>query len=105
MNKIIHTTKKHIENQKKKYLFLSIILILGIISGILFIFFISKADKSRIIDEFELIFDTINNHKLNYTNTLINSLSLNLLSLLERVLQILIAKNFFVGDMHGIKFK
>ena len=48
MNKIMKKVKQSITNQKKKYLFLTTILIVGIISGIIFIFFISKEDKSLV---------------------------------------------------------
>ena len=82
MNKIINRTTKHINNQKKKYLFLLSIIGLGIISGIIFILFISKEDKSLIKEELEVVINTINNHKLNYFKTFINSFSSNLLSLL-----------------------
>jgi len=83
MNKIINRTKNHIEYQKKKYIFLFSILLVGIISGIFFILFISKEDKSLIKNELEIVFNTINNHKINYFSTFINSLSSNLLSLVS----------------------
>lgn len=83
MNRLTLRTKKHLEIQKKKYLFLFSIILVGIISGILFILFISKEDKQLIKKEFELIFDTINNHKINYFDTFINSISSNLLSLIS----------------------
>ncbi len=82
MNKIIDRTKKHIENQKKKYIFLISIILIGIISGLLFIFFLTKEDKLLVNKELESVINNINNHKINYYKTLINSLSNNLLSIL-----------------------
>lgn len=82
MNKIIDRTKKHIENQKKKYIFLISIILIGIISGIVFIFFLTKEDKLLVNKELESVINNINNHKINYFKTLINSLSNNLLSII-----------------------
>ena len=82
MNKIIDRTKKHIENQKKKYIFLISIILIGIISGLLFIFFLTKEDKLLVNKELESVINNINNHKINKYKTLINSLSNNLLSIL-----------------------
>ena len=82
MTTIINQTKNHIEKQKIKYMFLSTITVLGIISGILFILFISNKDKLLVKKEIEIIFDTINNHKINYISTFINSFSSYLLSIL-----------------------
>lgn len=82
MNRIVKRTRNHIENQKKKYLFLLGIIIIGIISGIIFILFISKEDKLLVKNEIEMVFTTISNHKINYISTLINSLSTYLLSLI-----------------------
>lgn len=80
--KIINQAKKSINNQKKKYLFLSIIILVGIISGILFIFFISKEDKSSINNELSTFFSNIKTNKLNYLNSLSNSVASNILYLL-----------------------
>lgn len=82
MNKIIAKAKNNISNQKKKYLFLSVITLIGIISGILFIFFISKTDKLLVKDELTLFFSNLKDNKLDYVSSLINSLSSNLLYLI-----------------------
>ena len=79
MNKKIRNTKSNIDYQIKKYLFLTTILVIGIISGIIFIFFISKTDKSLIKEQFENIIATINSNKINYLDTFINSITSNLL--------------------------
>ena len=42
MKRIVAKTKSNILNQKKKYLFLSIILLIGVVSGLLFILFIDS---------------------------------------------------------------
>lgn len=82
MNKIINRTKKHIENQKKKYIFLICIIIIGILSGLIFIFFLTSEDKLLINKELTLMINNICNHKINYFKTLINSLSNNILSII-----------------------
>ena len=82
MNKIVNRAKSHFENQKRRYLFLISIIAIGIISGILFILFISKTDKLLVRSELENVFETINNHKLNYFNTFLNSMLSSILSLL-----------------------
>lgn len=81
MNKIIKRAKNNVVNQKRKYLFLTIIMTIGIISGIIFIFFISKEDKSLVKQELELLFSNIKDNKLNYGNSLINSVSSSLVYL------------------------
>lgn len=73
--------KDKLLNQKKKYLFLLIIMIIGIISGILFLFFISKDDKTLLMDELNQFFISIKDNSLNTTNTLLNSISSNFLSI------------------------
>lgn len=82
MNRIVNRTKNHIEIQKKKYVFLLSIILIGIISGILFILFINKEDKLLVRKEIEIVFDTINNHKINYFSTFINSICSYMLSLI-----------------------
>lgn len=67
--------------QKRKYLFLLIIMLIGFISGILFLFFISREDTSLLSKELNSFFNNIKNNELNFTNTLINSISSNMLSL------------------------
>ena len=71
-----------IEIQKQKYIFLISIILIGIISGILFIFFITKEDKLLLNNELIKVIDSINNHKINHLKTLVNSLSNNLLTVI-----------------------
>ena len=68
--------------QKKKYAFLLTIMALGILAGILFVFFISSEDKTLLLDNLNGFFTSIKENKLNYTDSLINSISGNLLSIL-----------------------
>lgn len=82
MNRIINRAKKNITAQKKKYLFLVTIILIGIISGFLFIFFISKEDKSLVKLELENFFNYIKLNDINYFDSLINSVSSNLLYLI-----------------------
>ena len=81
MNKVIMKAKNNVVNQKRKYLFLATIMSIGIISGIIFIFFISKEDKSLVKQELDIFFTTIKDGKFIYTNSIINSIGNNLLYL------------------------
>ena len=82
MNKVFYRTKKHIDEEKKKYLFLLSIIVIGIISGFIFILFINKEDKQLVYSNLENIIDTITNKKVNYLSTFINSISSSLISLI-----------------------
>ena len=112
MNKIINKAKTSITNQKKKYLFLTTILLIGMISGILFIFFISKSDKSLVKEELTLFFANINSNKINYLNSFINSFVSNLLYLIFIWIlgisiigiPIIIFLLFFKGFIFGFSF-
>ena len=75
-------SNNHIIRQKKKYIFLSIILGIGIISGIIFIFLISGKDRSLIKDNYKLIFDSIKSNNISYFKTFINSISSNIFSII-----------------------
>lgn len=73
MNKIFN--KDNIIIQKRKYLFLVIIMVVGIISGIVFTFFIKNVDKLMVGEEIKLFFSNLNT--LNKFNTLFNSIISN----------------------------
>lgn len=79
MNQVIVKAKKNITSQKKKYLFLMVITLIGIISGILFIYFISKTDKSFVFNELESFLNNIKENNLNYSSSLLNSILSNFL--------------------------
>jgi stage II sporulation protein M len=83
MNKIFKNSNNSINNQKSKYIFLIIILIIGIISGIIFIFFLNNKDKLLVEKELDIIISSINNNELDVFNTLKNSLSSNIISLIS----------------------
>jgi len=78
-NKILNKDK--LLNQKKKYLFLLIIMLVGFIVGILFLFFISKEDKGILVTEINDFFNNIKDNNLITSKALINSISSNLLSI------------------------
>lgn len=73
--------KKYME-QKQKYIFLLTLILIGVLSGIMFILFVSKADKQLIKEHLTLTFDTINDHRVNYSSTLLNNCVKNVLSLM-----------------------
>lgn len=79
MKLVNHGTKEEILKQKKKYLILLILSTIGIISGIIFIFTISKQDKLTIVEYMNNFFTGIQENKLNYTSCLFNSLLNNIL--------------------------
>lgn len=74
-------TKDKLLNQKKKYLFLIIIMLIALVSGIFFLFFIDSDDKTILMNELDNFFLSIKDNKLNTLNTLINSISSNILSI------------------------
>ena len=73
--------KDKLYSQKRKYLFLLIIMGLGLLFGIIFLFLISKEDKTILLNEMNQFFTNIKNNKLNTTGALINSITSNLLSI------------------------
>lgn len=79
MKKTMDKLKNKARGNKKIILFLSIIAIIGLISGSMFITIISKSDQSLTKNYIENFIETINNNKLNYfaclKNTLIGNLS------------------------------
>lgn len=82
MKKIVKKAKTNVINQKRKYLFLITIMTIGIISGIIFIFFLSKEDKLLVKEELNIFFTVIKSGKINYITSLINSISRNTLYLI-----------------------
>lgn len=80
--KLVNKIKKDkLLSQKKKYFFLIIIMLAGILSGIVFLFFIGKDDKTLLMKEINTFFTNIKENNLNVVNTLINSITSNLLSI------------------------
>ncbi len=111
--KKIPSIKMHIENQKKMYLFLTILLAIGIFLGIGFAFIINDVDKVLVKDQLNAFFGLIKNGPISYKDGLINSLLTNLLYLfgvwflgisiigLVFVLILLFMKGFIVGFSIG----
>ena len=83
MNKIFNHNINNINNQKNKYIFLISILVIGIIAGISFIFFINNKDKLLVEKEIDTIISTIKNKELNIGNTFKNSIFSNLVTLIS----------------------
>lgn len=82
MNNRINIVKNNILKQKRFYIFLLTLIIIGIISGMLFIFILTKADKSLVINRMSDFFNNIKTSKnINYSTSLINSLLVNTLSI------------------------
>lgn len=73
--------KDKLYNQKRKYLFLLVIMGIGLLFGIIFLFLISKNDKTILVNEMNQFFSNVKDNKLDTTSTLINSISSNLLSI------------------------
>lgn len=82
MNKAITKSMKNIATQKKKYLFLIVITLIGILSGIIFIFFISNVDKLLIKDELNTFLLNIKNNNLDYYSSFFQSFSSNFIYLI-----------------------
>ena len=83
MNKKIYVAKNGIIKQKKFYLFLITLMLIGIISGILFIFFVDDINKKNIIDKVSDFFSALKtSSSINYTKSLSNTILLNLLYVL-----------------------
>ena len=79
MKKNMFISKNNMLKQKKLYMFLLFFSIIAIISGILFYFIISDTDKSNAKELIDNFFISVNkNEKLNYTNSLLNSLTNNI---------------------------
>ena len=80
MKHSIFNSKKYTRlKQRKLYTILLSILIISLISGILFIFIISKENKEQVNELIINFFKNINNKEgLDYTNALINSLINNI---------------------------
>ncbi|MDD6223790.1 MAG: stage II sporulation protein M [bacterium] len=81
MKKTMLLKKDKLSSQKQKYLFLITIMILGFTFSFIFFALIAKEDKTILQNEINLFFQNVKTNQLNTTNSLINSLSSNLLSI------------------------
>lgn len=110
MNNKLYVAKNSIIKQKKLYRIIITLMIFGIISGILFIFFISKESKTKALVSIKNFFDLMNtstgiNYGKSLLNTLVNNISYVLLiwllgiSIIGLPITIVLAfmKSFIVG--------
>lgn len=80
MNRRIYQAKNHIIRQKKFYVFLIALLVVGFISGAIFVFFLNETDKKDVIKEITTFFNLIKTSTgINYSKSLISTLSISLL--------------------------
>lgn len=79
MNNKLYAAKNSIIKQKKLYRIIITLMIFGIISGILFIFFISKESKTKALVSIKSFFDLMNTSTgVNYGKSLLNTLVNNI---------------------------
>lgn len=79
MNNKLYAAKNSIIKQKKIYRIIITLMIFGIISGILFIFFISKESKTKSLVSIKNFFDLMNTSTgINYGKSLLNTLVNNI---------------------------
>lgn len=110
MNNKLYAAKNSIIKQKKLYRIIITLMIFGIISGILFIFFISKESKTKALVSIKNFFDLMNtstgvNYGKSLLNTLVNNIGYVLLiwllgiSIIGLPITIILAfmKSFIVG--------
>lgn len=76
--KKIKRYKDNLYKQKKRYLFLLIITIIGIILGMIYFLYLSKSNKTLVFDHLNDFFLTIKENKINYNSSLFNGLCTNL---------------------------
>lgn len=79
MNNKLYAAKNSIIKQKRLYRIIITLMIFGIISGILFIFFISKESKTKALVSIKNFFDLMNTSTgINYGKSLLNTLVNNI---------------------------
>ena len=79
MNNKLYAAKNSIIKQKKLYRIIITLMLFGIISGILFIFFISKENKTKALVSIKNFFDLMNTSTgINYGKSLLNTLVNNI---------------------------
>ncbi|MDD6879203.1 MAG: stage II sporulation protein M [bacterium] len=83
MNKTIYNAKNMLIKQKKIYVFLITLILIGIISGIVFIFFLNKADKTTVISNVETFFNQVKiKGGINYSKSILNTTLSNIIYIL-----------------------
>ena len=78
INKVMDKLKKEIRFNRNIFIFLTILMIIAIISGSLFSLVINSSDKKQVAEYLNNFFNNLSLEKLNYINILINSISGNL---------------------------
>lgn len=71
--------KNHIKLDKNLLIFLIVLLIVGIISGSLFVTLISSSDKALVTDYLNSFLDKLSNHQLDYLYVFKNSIISNII--------------------------
>lgn len=79
MNQAIDKAKNSILKQKKMYVILIILTIIGIICGVIFTSILSDIDQNLVKEQLTNFFNQIKDGDINYTNGIINSITSNLL--------------------------
>ena len=79
MKKIMDKLFNIVKFDKRYVMFCLILVILGIISGSLFIIILNNSDKSLVIEYIEAFINSIKNNELNYIGILKNTLIINYL--------------------------
>lgn len=110
MNKGMYKVKNHIIRQKKFYIFLITLMIIGFLFGALFVFILSDVDKKQVIDEVSSFLNLVKTSEgINYSKSFINSMFINILYVVliwllgisiigfPIILGILFIKSFIVG--------
>ena len=83
MNRKIYAAKNDLKAQKRLYLFLITVILLGIISGIVYTFFLDKDSKIKVLESIETYFYLIKNStSINYIKSLSSSCFINIAYLL-----------------------
>ena len=77
MKKIMDKLFKNVKFDKRYVLFSLIIVVLGIITGSLFIVILKASDKSLVVEYIESFIENIKNNKINYIDILKNTLLIN----------------------------
>lgn len=79
MNKALDKAKHSIIKQKKMYLILILLVIIGLIAGGIFTTVLSQIDQNLVKDQLTNFFEQIKTSNVNYTSGIINSMTSNLL--------------------------
>lgn len=107
--KKIKRYKDNLYKQKKRYLFLFFITLIGIALGMVYYIYLSKSNKALVSEHLQDFFAIIKDNKIDYNNSLFNGLCSNLLMCLliwilgisivgiPFVLTFLFYKSFVVG--------